>query len=301
MREKLAGLLAHLRLWNEAAAEAGSGDACPLASVIEDYCRLTGQAIPSATTPPAPDPPRQAAAAKAAKAAKNATPPKGYSKSPEGTEPGNGVPSGAPSAGDGDDPLLGKGPWLAAHAKIVEQEVGQVKTQAADPKQYLAAKKAFLKRNLPKLNAFLKKPGKASSPLFAYCALFLADAGEHDQAAKLLAKGIALRQKSPLKRDLHQMHADTLKVKLEALCEQVASKGQRGKDYDAARALRDELMGNAFRGNHWKANVCKTFGTLALALGDAQVAKDNFLQVKFLDPNLGVETLLAKAEAALAA
>ena len=310
-REKLAGFIRHLQTWNREAEAVSSGEKCPLLKVIEQYADDTGTPLPGQLQPQEPTTVAKHAAPTGKTRTRQANKSRGKGKSPSKTPPkgGDAAPPAAShdesqqaetGTDDGEGGILPKGPWLKSHADIIEREVPQVKAAAADPDNYLAAKKAFLKRNLPKLRAYIKKPLKGHSPLFTYCALFHFDAGDLAAALKLAEKAIELRQQSAVKRDFHQIHADLQKEHLEREAEALAAKGgQPGQQYQALKALREKLMASPFRGNHWKAGVCKTFGNLAFVLGEYETAKLNLNQVKFLDPNMGVETLLGKVEDAL--
>ena len=294
--EKLGSFLPMVHRWNSEAAAAGVSESCPLLPLVKRYAKDAGVPIPELTPEPATGKAKRKAGSKAkASGEKKAN---GQPAAPAETDPSPG-PEDGQNAGWDRDGLLPKGKWLKSHADIIEQEVPVVKSAAADPKKYLAAKRKFLKRNLPKLRKYVDDPPQGHSPLFAYCALFLFDTGELALALKLCEEAVRLLQKSPIKRDYHELQFDLQLMHLEAEAERITGTGKKGKDYDAALDLRNNLMSSPFRGNHAKARVCKIFGTLAHAVGNHESAKKNLLQVKFLDPNMGVETLLAKVDSAL--
>ena len=330
-REKLKGYLSHLQAWNRDVVAAGAQEKCPLLPLIREWADELGVAVPEPPASPAPEkrggrqkaPPK----AKAEKGVPKKTAEKGAGRkgeppadppaeapAPDSPEQvGHGADPQEPEAGTGTQepgnsnqepdhtPLLPNGHWLKSHAAVVEKEVPAVKSRAADPDDYLAAKREFLARNLPLLEDYIAKPAKAPSPLFAYCALFLFDTGDLAGALRLSEEAIRLRQPSPIKRDFHQIQFDLQMEHLEREAEALAATGKRDKKYEELRALRDKLMASPFRYNHAKAKVCRTFASLAHALGDHEAARQNLQQVRFLDPNMGVETLLGKVEAALAA
>lgn len=296
MGEKLAGYLPIVHRWDSEAAAAGINESCPLRPLVERYAEAAGVPIPAA---PAPEPGKPA---KGKKTGRKKTQTKGKKLEPKAET----KPAKETTPAPKDDPektesekLLPKGDWLKSHAEIIEAEIPVVKSAAADPEEYAKAKKAFLERNLPRLGEYIEKPRQGHSPLFAYCALYLFDTGHLKDGLKLCEEAVRLRQKSPLKRNYHELQFDLKLMQLEADCERIAATGKQGKDFEAARAMRDGLMASPFRSNHAKAKVCKTFATLAHAVGNHAAAKENLLRIKFLDPNMGVETLLAKVETAI--
>ena len=287
----------HLEQWNLAAANAGVTEPCLLLTGLQDICVVLGRPLPAAATAPVEKaaPPKKRRGRK--KKAEKPAPSKSAGKDTEtGRDPG--ADSEATST-DPADKLLPKGSWLASHAKIVKREVPKVKAAAADPEKYTAAKDAFLMRNLPKLEAYAAKPAKGKSPLFTFCILYLFDTGRLDEALALAERAIELRQESTVKRNFHEIMFDLRMEHLEAQAQAVTALGKIGPEFDAVKALRDQLMNDPFRGNHAKAKVCKSFALAALALGQFEAARTNLLEIKFLDPDMGIITLLAKAEAGL--
>jgi len=325
VRPHLETLNRHLAQWDMVSQAAGGREESPLLTLRKQWRAILGiqegepretpdqskkaPGKPKPNSKPTPER-RRAASLKGAETRKrNAeakaqqdTPRKGAAAQAGGaapTDPPVGdLPAGV--AGDGiaggDDPtykILGKGYWLESHARIVREQIPQVKTAAADPAKYDKAKRDFLKRNRIVLQAYIKAPKKAHSPLFAYCVLYLSDTGKTEQALALAEKAVELRQTSAIKRNFHELLFDVRLAHLESEGPEVVKAG-KGPRFDAFTALRDQLMADPFRGNHAKAKVAKIYAQACMALDDYHTAQVNLQQVRFLDPNMGVETLLAR-------
>jgi len=306
LRPHLSTLDRHLAQWKQVGPAAGSEEESPLLALREEWRGICG--IPDGEPQ---EPPKKAATSKPKATKKSkAAHKKGDAKKDthhEGAEsqasgaaptqpPAENGAAGADEGEGGDDPtykILGKGDWVKSHAKIVREEIPRVKATAADPESYLKAKRAFLKRNLPLLTEYAKKPEKAHSPLFAYCVLFLSDAGQTEKALALAEKAVELLQTSAIKRNFHELLFDVRLAQLEREAPEMSRVG-KGPRFDAFTALREQLMADPFRGNHAKAKVLRIYAQVCMAVGDYSTAQDNLQQVRFLDPNMGVDTLMAK-------
>lgn len=299
LRPQLETMGRHLAQWSRLARAAGSSEESPLVPLCNEWQEALGIQPTPAATEPAPEPAqrpkkngkptadqRRAASLKGAETRKrNAAPPVET------------IGNGKEDAG-GDDPtykILGKGDWLMSHARIIREQIPKVKSAAADPAAYDKAKHDFLGRNLPLLRAYCKEPTKGHSPLFAYCVMYLSDLRDTGAAIDLAEKAVELRQTSPIKRNFHELLFDVRLAKFERDAPAVSVAG-KGPPFDAFEALRKQLMEDPFRGNHAKAKVCKIFAQVCMALGDYEPAGQNLQRVKFLDPNMGVETLLAQCD-----
>jgi len=276
--EEMAEMVRLHGVYSEKAEACGHEGSSPLVGVIQELAEAAGVSVPEGIPTAKSDP-------AATDGAKGATSPQ--------TGGGEGTP-------DNDSGLLPKGDWVKAHAEIVEREIPEVKAHAAVPENYAAAKRAFIDRNSEALDKYQAKQGNKSSPLFTYFALFLSDLGELESAVAVCEKAIELRQASAVKRDFHAILFDVRKTAFERACEAVVVAGDK-TGFERLKSKRDALMNDPFRGNHAKADVAHTWASTALAMGQPAIARENLLQVKFLNPERGVETMLAKAEAALAA
>ena len=279
---KIAEMMRHHKRHAELAEACGHKGASPLVGVIQELAEAAGVPVPEgipAAKPRADQPPATS----------------GTDKPPGDGDPDNSDEDPAPDDATG---LLPRGDWLKAHADIIEREIPEVKAHAAAPENYASAKRAFIDRHAAALDEYAAKPGKKHSPLFTYFALFLSDLGDLKSAEAVCEKAIALRQESAIKRDFHAILFDVRKAAFERQAE-AAVTAQDQDAFERLKSKRDALMNDPFRGNHAKADVAQTFASAALALGHPGIARDNLLQVKFLNPERGVETLLAKAEAAL--
>jgi len=308
LRPHLSTLDRHVAQWNQVQRAAGSEEESPLLALRAEWRDICG--IPETDSQQAA-PQAAPSKGKKSKAVEKPAPKnnKGKKDAPEkgaGSQAGGAAPAqptapenggtGADEGEGGDDPtykILGKGDWVKSHAKIVREEIPRVKATAADPESYLKAKRAFLKRNLPLLTEYAKKPEKAHSPLFAYCVLFLSDAGQTEKALALAEKAVELLQTSAIKRNFHELLFDVRLAQLEREAPEVSRVG-KGERFDAFTALREQLMADPFRGNHAKAKVLRIYAQVCMAVGDYSTAQDNLQQVRFLDPNVGVDTLMAK-------
>jgi hypothetical protein len=296
----------HLAQWAQAAAAEGGEEASPLQALLLKWSPAGGDAAPQAVTrKPAKAGSKAKAAAKKPSGKKPAVDPAVLSAALPlklvAPKPGAGAedPAEAEAGDAGDDPtgkILGKGNWVKAHAKIIREQVPKVKQAAADSAKYLKAKREFLERNGKLLDAYIEAPTKEHSPLFAYFILFLSDLGETGGAVELAEKAIELQQTSPIKRNYHELLFDVRLAELEREAPEVAKSGTAGPSFDAFTARRDRLMADPFRGNHAKAKVCKIFAHVCMSVLAWEAARKNLQEVKFLDPNIGVETLLAQCE-----